>query len=86
MEKDFSLEDVVKFTNDIVIVTEAYPLDEPGPKIVYVNKAFTDVTGFAPEEVIGKNPRILQGPDSDPETRAKIREALEKSEPVRTVI
>jgi len=86
MEKDFSLEDVVKFTNDIVIVTEAYPLDKPGPKIVYVNKAFTDVTGFAPEEVIGKNPRILQGPDSDPETRAKIRAALEKNEPVRTVI
>ena len=86
MEKDFSLEDVVKFTNDIVIVTEAYPLDEPGPKIVYVNQAFTDVTGFAPEEVIGKTPRILQGPDSDPETRAKIRAALKKNEPVRTVI
>ena len=86
MEKDFSLEDVVKFTNDIVIVTEAYPLDEPGPKIVYVNQAFTDVTGFAPEEVIGKTPRILQGPDSDPETRANIRAALEKNEPVRTVI
>ena len=78
MEKDFSLEDVVKLTNDIVIVTEAYPLDAPGPKIVYVNKAFTDVTGFAPEEVIGKTPRILQGPDSDPETRAEIRAALKK--------
>ena len=86
MEKDFSLEDVVKLTNDIVIVTEAYPLDAPGPKIVYVNKAFTDVTGFAPKEVIGKTPRILQGPDSDPETRAEIRAALKKKEPVRTVI
>lgn len=86
MERDFSLEDVVTLANDIVIVTEAYPLDEPGPKIVYVNKAFTDLTGFAPEEVIGKTPRILQGPDSNPETRAKIRAALEKQEPVRTAI
>ena len=86
MERDFSLEDVVTLANDIVIVTEAYPLDEPGPKIVYVNKAFTDLTGFAPEEVIGKTPRILQGPDSNPETRAKIRAALEKKEPVRTAI
>jgi len=86
MEKDFSLEDVVKFANDIVIVTEAYPLDEPGPKIVYVNQAFTDLTGFAPEEVIGKTPRILQGLDSNPETRATIRAALEKKESVRTVI
>ncbi len=86
MKKDFSLEDVVKFANDIVIVTEAYPLDEPGPKIVYVNQAFTDLTGFAPEEVMGKTPRILQGPDSNPETRAAIRTALKKKEPVRTTI
>ena len=86
MEKGFSLEDVVKLANDIVIVTEAYPLDEPGPKIVYVNKAFTDLTGFAPEEFVGKTPRILQGPDSDPRTRAEIRAALKNKEPVRTVI
>ena len=86
MNQDFSLEDIVKFANDIVIVTEASPLDEPGPRIVYVNEAFTDLTGFAPEEVIGKTPRILQGPDSDPETRAEIRTALEKKEPVRSVI
>ncbi|UCE63389.1 MAG: PAS domain-containing protein [Nitrospirota bacterium] len=86
MEKDFSLEDVVKFANDIVIVTEAEPLDNPGPKIVYVNKAFTDLTGYAPEEVIGKTPRILQGPDSHSETRAHIRAALEKKEPIRTAI
>ena len=86
MEIDFSIEDVVKFANDIVIITEAHPIDEPGPKIVYVNQAFTDLTGFAPEEVIGKTPRILQGPDSDPETRAEMRAALEKKEPFRTAI
>ncbi|MDX1412083.1 MAG: ATP-binding protein [Nitrospirales bacterium] len=86
MKKEFSLEDVVKFANDIVIVTEAHPLDEPGPRIVYVNKAFTDLTGYTPEEVIGKSPRILQGPESYPETRAEIRSALERKKSVRTVI
>ena len=86
MDQDYSLEDVVKFANDIVIVTEAHPVDEPGPRIVYVNKAFTELTGFTPEEVIGKTPRILQGPDSHPETRAEIRAALEKKEPIRTLI
>ena len=86
IEQRISLEDVVRFANDIVIVTEAYPLDEPGPRIVYVNQAFTDLTGFAPEEVIGKTPRILQGPDSNPETRSEIRAALEKNQPVRTTI
>lgn len=86
MENNFSLEDVVKFANDIVIVTKADPLDAPGPEIVYVNQAFTDLTGFTPEEVIGKNPRILQGPESDTKTRAEIRAALVRKEPFRTVI
>lgn len=86
MHEQFSLEDVVKFANDIVIITEASPLDPPGPRIVYVNQAFTDLTGFTPEEVIGKTPRILQGPQSDPNTRAEIRAALGRKEPFRTVI
>jgi hypothetical protein len=30
MENNFSLEDVVRFANDIVIVTKADPLDAPG--------------------------------------------------------
>ena len=83
---DFSIEDVVRFANDIVIVTEAYPLDEPGPKIVYVNQAFTRLTGYTREEVLGKTPRILQGPDSDPKVKAEIREALTRKKSIRTTI
>jgi PAS domain S-box-containing protein len=86
MDMDFSLEDVVRFANDIVIITEAFPLDEPGPKIVYVNKAFTRLTGYTREEVLGKSLRILQEPESDSDKKAKIRAALEKREPVRTTI
>lgn len=86
METEFSIGDIVRSTNDIVIVTEAFPLDDPGPKIIYVNDAFTRLTGYTREEVLGKTPRILQGPDSDPETRAVLRAALEKQEAVRTTI
>ena len=86
MKKNFSLEDIIKSTNDIVIVTEASPVDAPGPHIVYVNQAFTELTGFTAKEVIGKSPRILQGPDSDPKTRAKIREALIEKKAIRTTI
>ena len=86
MEIDFSIEDVVRFANDIVIVTEAFPLDEPGPKIVYVNDAFTRLTGYTREEVLGKTPRILQGPDSDLKAKAEIKEALSSKKAIRTTI
>jgi PAS domain S-box-containing protein len=86
MNLEFLIEDVVRFANDIVIVTEAQPLDEPGPRIVYVNEAFSKLTGYTLEEVLGKTPRILQGPDSDPRAKADIRAALEKKEPIRTSI
>jgi len=44
-----------------IVITNA-DLKDPGPKIVYVNEAFTQLTGYLPKEVIGKNPGILQGP------------------------
>lgn len=47
-----------------VIITTA-KLDSPGPEIVFVNPAFTKLTGFAPEEVVGKTPRLMQGPKTD---------------------
>ncbi len=59
------LESVITNTTDSVLITEAEPFDEPGHKIVYVNKAFTDMTGYSSDEVLGKSPRILQGPRSD---------------------
>jgi PAS domain S-box-containing protein len=50
----------VESANDAIIITDTQ-LDPPGPKIVYVNPAFTRMTGYTYEETIGKTPRILQG-------------------------
>ena len=59
-------ESVLSNTADAIIITEAEPLDYPnGPKIVYVNEAFKKSTGYTEEDVLGKTPRILQGPGSD---------------------
>jgi PAS domain S-box-containing protein len=62
--------------NDIVLVTEAKPIDEPGPKIVFVNTAFERITGFTPAEAIGKTPRILQGAKTDRRSLEEIHQAL----------
>lgn len=61
------LESVVTNTTDSVMITDAEPFDLPGPRIVYVNEAFTQMTGYTAEEVVGKTPRILQGPKTDKE-------------------
>ena len=50
-------------TQSILITTT--DLDSPGPYIIYANKAFEEMTGWRREEVIGKNPRILQGAKTD---------------------
>ncbi|HUG28105.1 MAG TPA: PAS domain S-box protein, partial [Gemmatimonadales bacterium] len=72
--------------NDIVMITEARPLDSPGPRIQFVNEAFERLTGWAPEEVIGRDPRILQGEGTDRAALDRIRRALEAGEPVREEI
>ncbi len=75
------LESVIVNANDAVVITEAEPVELPGPKIVYVNQAFTRMMGYAQEEVIGKTPRILQGPKTDWAALKDIRTALKKWEP-----
>lgn len=58
------LESAIRNDYDSILITELN-LEKPGPKIVYVNDGFTRMTGYLPEEVIGKTPRILQGPKTD---------------------
>lgn len=65
-ERHFRLHEAVSnLTNDIVIITEATPLELPGPQIVYVNLAFAQTTGLRPADVIGQPARILGKPGSD---------------------
>lgn len=75
------LESVVMNTRDSVIITEAEPQQEPGPKILFVNPAFTEMTGYTSEEVIGKSPRFLQGPKSDKEELKKLGDLMKRWEP-----
>jgi len=77
---------LVENTNDVIMVMDSTPLNEGGPLIVYVNPAFEKLMGYTTEEVVGKNPSVLQGPDTDKDTRLKIREAMSTGKRIRTQI
>src|SRR5919198_3605008 len=47
------LKTAIEQSNESVVIMTAR-LDPPGPEIIYVNSAFTKMTGYAPEDVIGK--------------------------------
>jgi len=70
-------------TNDVIVVTAAAPLGPPGPIILYVNPAFTALTGYDADEVIGRSTRLLHGPNTDPQTVAAVRAAMEAQRPIR---
>ena len=69
-----AIADVV-FSNsfDSVMVTQA----AAKTPIIYVNEAFTKLTGYAAEDVLGKSPALLQGPDTDEAVLDQLREDLE---------
>ena len=69
--------------NDAILITEAEPIDQPGPRVVYCNKAFTRNTGYTPDDILGKTPRILQGPGTCRATLDKLRRKLKGWREVR---
>ncbi len=71
------LESAVEQTKEAVVITDA-ELDLPGPRILFINPAFTRMTGYNEEEVLGKTPRILQGPLTDKSVLSRLRENLER--------
>jgi PAS domain S-box-containing protein len=60
-------------TRMAVILTDPWQNDDP---IIFCNDAFCRLTGYSKEEVFGRNCRFLQGPKTDPEPIARMREAI----------
>jgi PAS domain S-box-containing protein len=66
-----------------LVRTDARRPDNP---IVYVNEAFTTLTGYQPGEVLGRNCRFLQGPRTDPATTHRVAAAVETGTQVEAEI
>lgn len=77
------LESAVENTQDGILITEAKHVDAPGPELLYVNQAFTRITGYDLDEVIGRTPRLLQGPKTDRSQLDKIKTAIQEQKPVQ---
>lgn len=71
------LESVVVHARDAVVILEASPQAAPGRSVLYVNEAFSRMTGYSREEVVGRSLHFLRGPESDTETLDQIRQALD---------
>jgi PAS domain S-box-containing protein len=80
------LEAAVQHARVPVLITEAAPLDEPGPTVVYANPAVEQVTGYDLDEIQGRSPRMLQGEDTDRAKLDRIRAALEQGESVQEIV
>ena len=79
-------ESIFANANDVIIITEVPQKKGDIPRIVYVNHAFTTLTGYHADEVIGKSPNMLQGKDTCEDTRQRVREAIINKQPIRECI
>ncbi len=58
----------------------------PDNAIIFHNPAFEAITGYQSDEVLGRNCRFLQGPETDPAAVEEIRQALKEEREVRVVL
>lgn len=74
------LETVITQSKDSILITEANSTDGKIPRIVYVNPAFSQMSGYESNEIIGKSPNIFKGPKSDSDELKKLLRAIKNEE------
>lgn len=75
----------VENLNDMVMITDNN-LQEDGPHLVFVNRAFERSTGYSRAEAIGRNLEMLYGPNSDIHEVHRIRSAMSTRHAIRSEI
>ncbi|MBF0473590.1 MAG: PAS domain S-box protein [Nitrospirae bacterium] len=80
------LEEAMMNANDAIIILEAEPTNLPGRRVLFVNEAFSQMTGYENDEIIGKTLNILQGPETNKVVLEKIRQGFDQRIPTRAEI
>jgi len=82
--EDLLLRDRAMATVDVgVIITDAQQEDNP---IVYVNDAMQSMTGYTANEMLGRNPRFLQGDDHQQPELDRVRDAIDNAESIQVLL
>jgi len=74
------LETVITQSKDSIIITEADSSDAKIPNIIYVNPAFSIMSGYEAVEIIGKSPDLFNSPNSDSNELKKLLTAIKNKE------
>ncbi len=74
-------EEIVRAIDDASVGISMTDPSLPDNPIVYVNDAWEEITGYDQETILGRNPRFLQGPGTDPGARETLSTALEQEAP-----
>eukprot|EP00546_Thalassionema_frauenfeldii_P007107 CAMPEP_0178926342 /NCGR_PEP_ID=MMETSP0786-20121207/18477_1 /TAXON_ID=186022 /ORGANISM="Thalassionema frauenfeldii, Strain CCMP 1798" /LENGTH=387 /DNA_ID=CAMNT_0020601449 /DNA_START=63 /DNA_END=1226 /DNA_ORIENTATION=- len=74
-DPDFSFIKALQTAQQNFVVTDPSLPDNP---IVYATQGFLNLTGYTLDQVLGRNCRFLQGPDTDPKAVEKIRRSIEE--------
>ncbi|TDE30315.1 PAS domain S-box protein [Flavobacterium ranwuense] len=74
------LETVITQSKDSIIITETDSIDGKIPNIIYVNPAFSIMSGYESDDIIGKSPDIFNSPNSDSNELEKLLDAIKNKE------
>ncbi|MEG3926681.1 MULTISPECIES: PAS domain S-box protein [unclassified Microcoleus] len=77
------LERAIAASSNSILIADARKPDTP---IIYCNPAFEKLTGYSTQEVIGRNCRFLQGPDTDRSELDKLRSSLRSGTEIQVVL
>lgn len=66
-----------------ILITDPHQFDHP---IIYSNPAFSKITGYQPDEILGRNCRFLQGDSTDPKTIEVLRQAIAEAREVKATL
>jgi len=74
-DPDFSFIKALQTAQQNFVVTDPSLPDNP---IVYASQGFLNLTGYSLDQILGRNCRFLQGPETDPKAVERIRKAIEQ--------